>query len=309
VAIRSFASGLNQAITEGLRGAALLRRTLLLFLFNGVHQKMKSIAVVYLDRATNPKWAKLNFISSIKRNRAGRPFDLIIIEKGYSNFANSKQRIPQNIPDMHVVETVGVSDELFPLRCLFDFALSSYHEYLLFFTSWSKALAPLWLDKMMSCAERNPECGVVASTASWEALDQETPFPNPSVRTNGFLIKRSLLIELQTGRLETKFDGNLFEAGPNSLYNQIVGLGLEGVVVDRDGREWRVMDWPKSQTFRSGNQDGLLFADNRTQDFAQANRARRKKLLRLAWGEAGDFLSPSIASRVNSYFRYRYNFH
>jgi hypothetical protein len=57
-------------------------------------------------------------------------------------------------------------------------------------------------------------------------------------------------------------------------------------VVDRHGKLFTQEGWPASRTFRSGQQEGLLVADNRTDDFASGPPERREMLARLAFGDA-----------------------
>jgi hypothetical protein len=55
-------------------------------------------------------------------------------------------------------------------------------------------------------------------------------------------------------------------------------------VVGRDGRAYARDEWRESGTFRVDDQSNLLVADNRTDQFASADPATRKRLEELAWG-------------------------
>jgi len=55
-------------------------------------------------------------------------------------------------------------------------------------------------------------------------------------------------------------------------------------VAGRDGRVYGSEEWPASRTFRSGEQDNLLVADNRTEQYHAADPTRRGELARFAWG-------------------------
>jgi hypothetical protein len=63
---------------------------------------------------------------------------------------------------------------------------------------------------------------------------------------------------------------------------------LRPVVAGRDGRVFDVPGWPRSATFRAGDQANLLVADNRTDDWERATPERRAELTRMAWGEGVD---------------------
>ena len=55
-------------------------------------------------------------------------------------------------------------------------------------------------------------------------------------------------------------------------------------MVDRAGTVHGPGGWPASRTYRAGEQEGLLIADNRTDDWDRATPAERERLARRAWG-------------------------
>jgi hypothetical protein len=111
------------------------------------------------------------------------------------------------------------------------------------------------------------------------------PFPNPHVRTNAFMIERSLMLSLEWPAVRTKTSAWKLENGRPSVTRQVWARDLEALVVGRDGRAFQPPSWPESRTFRSGDQDNLLVADNRTREYAEAPPERRRWLAGLAWGE------------------------
>jgi hypothetical protein len=76
------------------------------------------------------------------------------------------------------------------------------------------------------------------------------------------------------------------------LTRQVQSLGLETLVVGRDGRAYPPEQWPASATFRSGGQVNLLVADRRTREYAEAPPELRAQLERLAWGPSGSGPDP-----------------
>jgi hypothetical protein len=186
-----------------------------------------------------------------------------------------------------------------------------------FLNSHSRPLAAGWLAGLHAAASAL-DVGIAGATASYEsfydaargrqplmpaqrvrhflwrttrrrdyrrALSEFPPFPNPHVRTNGFAIRRDLLAALEFGRLEDKIDAHALEAGLRSLSRQVAERGLRTVVVGRTGRVYDVPEWPTSRTFRSGAQENLLLADNRTEQYRLADAQERRRLATLAWGE------------------------
>lgn len=113
------------------------------------------------------------------------------------------------------------------------------------------------------------------------------PFPNPHLRTNGIVISRDLLLQLEGGRVFTKSAAFRFESGVNSMTNQLLRRGKQVLVVGRDGTAYPPAQWPVSHTFRLGMQANLLVADNQTDAYAAADEATRRTMSSYTWGGAG----------------------
>lgn len=116
-------------------------------------------------------------------------------------------------------------------------------------------------------------------------------FPNPHVRSNGFMVLRERFVALTGMDFKSKADANLFESGHGSITAQIRKSGLAAVVVGADGRPYMVQDWPKSRTFRLGDQGNLLIADNHTRAFMQMSEPARMAHALMTWGDDGSLSS------------------
>jgi hypothetical protein len=243
------------------------------------------LAVVYLARQVNPPRFLAAFLASLARHPAGMPFDLVVIAKGWA--APPPGLAGYAAPGLGRVEVLLRGDESFATPLFAEAGRVLDHERLAFFVSWSRVLAPGWARIMAQAFDAEPRTGVVGASAGWEALDATTPFPNPSIRTTGFMVPRSLWADLDFGDQSTKRAGNLFEAGPRSMTRQIEARGLLPVLTGRDGGRWLPEAWHLSRTFRLGDQENLMLADNRTQAYAVASLGRRRRLARLNWGDPG----------------------
>ncbi len=95
-------------------------------------------------------------------------------------------------------------------------------------------------------------------------LNEISPFPNPHIRTNAFMIERQVFLDVLPDSIETKNDSYLFESGPDGLTQRILQRGLQIVVVGADGRVYGMEEWAESDTFRLGGQRNLLVKDNQT---------------------------------------------
>ena len=110
-------------------------------------------------------------------------------------------------------------------------------------------------------------------------------FPNPHIRSNGFMMRRDRFLKLDIPRSPSKFYTSLLESGPRSMTRSLALEGLKSVVVDRAGNGYEVKDWPNSETFRLGSQNGLLIADNHTRAYESMSAGARATHERVTWGD------------------------
>jgi hypothetical protein len=113
---------------------------------------------------------------------------------------------------------------------------------------------------------------------------QFPPFPNPHVRTNGFMLRRDRLLELGFPTPPSKIAACAFESGAEGLTSRLRRRGLRARVVDRQGRGYDVHEWPGSRTFRLQEQQDLLVRDKQTRAFDAMPPGERYTHRRLTWG-------------------------
>jgi hypothetical protein len=118
-----------------------------------------------------------------------------------------------------------------------------------------------------------------------EMLAYGPSFPRPHLRTNVIMAERELLARMLPDRLRRKVHAYQFESGGKGLTRGVLSMGLQAHVVDRDGRAYEPEEWPDSETFWQGAQDGLMVTDNQTEAYRLGDRERRLLLSRFAWGE------------------------
>jgi hypothetical protein len=119
------------------------------------------------------------------------------------------------------------------------------------------------------------------------AAPQYDPFPNHHVRTNGFMMRRDLILDLHWPSIRMKQDAVAFESGRDGLTRQVEARGLGVLVVGRDGEGYGPADWWCSGTYRSRDQENLLIADNRTRqfgDFGKLDVAEKARVFAATWG-------------------------
>lgn len=162
------------------------------------------------------------------------------------------------------------------------------------FSTWSTAARPSFLLPPWRLAPPPLARRLTMRDRGWllrEWLQQRRsgfpPFPNPHVRTNAFLIRKELMTRIRVPEIRSKQDALAFESGRLSLTRQIVESGLSALIAGRNGVAYQAAEWPKSATFRSGDQENLLVADKRTNEWLIADPETKKVLTGHSWG-AGD---------------------
>lgn len=109
------------------------------------------------------------------------------------------------------------------------------------------------------------------------------PFPNPHVRTNGFMVPRELFLEILPSSFQTKLDVLRFESGAASLTQAMRARGLRPVIVGANGLAYDIERWPSSETFRLGQQSNLLISDNRTRAYDQMDADRKRQYTAMSY--------------------------
>lgn len=240
------------------------------------------IAVVHLVRRGNPARYLRQFMRSYRTHAAGCAHDLVVLLKGYDTV---EQVAWPRLGGFGVSPRVlPVSDSGFDINAYRHAASLLANEYVCFLNSHSIIEADDWLARLHGAFARHADTGACGASGSWERLDDSQPFPNVHLRTNAFLIRRELFLELDFGPLATKRDCNLFEAGPAGMTRQLAQRGLVARVAGRDGAVTGPQDWAANRTFRSGNQEQLLVSDNRTRKYQVSLARRRRKLAGLSFG-------------------------
>ena len=262
-------------------------------------------------------WAPLglrplrDFLNSYHAHPAEAEHELVIVLNGAGPAGDSFREIL-------LAELEWTEHSLIELECpALDLAAYGHaacqlaHENLCFLNSYSVILADGWLSRLAD-ALREPDVGLVGASASWESQAEwirgrarywpqqiarlrrarrDYPrFPNPHIRTSAFMINRHALLEMGLEQAVDKHATYLLESGRRSITRRIQERGMRTVVVGRNGRAYDVEEWPASRTFRSGEQENLLVADNQTQDYQLSSARRRRRLAWDSWGSAGRLL-------------------
>ncbi len=262
-----------------------------------------------------------NFIDSYSEFTAGVDHQLLLVFNGvkdplqtaeYHHYAKARNIAYNSI-------SIGEGQDL---DCYFKAAKALRTEYIMILNSFATLKNHNWLKKYAAVFLDSGNAGLVGATASnqsyyssvfqknqagWEA-DKSfmhnfqkyklfvkafvywrflfKPFPNPHIRTNGFMIRRSVFLALQHSPFKSKFMAYRFESGRKSMTNQVLAQGYTVLVIDINGKTFEPPLWKESLTFWAGNQENLLIADNQTDLYSNASPSEKKKMAWLAWGKA-----------------------
>lgn len=232
------------------------------------------------------------FVESYRRHPAGTDHVVTVALKGFaatddvapweralSAIADETCRTPSDVVDLGTYR-----------RLVDQFPAERY----CFVNTESVVLADDWLGHL----ERHltaDRVGMVATTGSYESPNSVRPgplrrlrtgydsFPNPHLRSNGFMLERQLLVSLDWPQPRTKLDAVQLECGRRGLSRQVRDRGLATLVVGRDGQAYPPDRFRESATFRWGAQANLLVADKRTRHYQEASPFTRQLLAWLAW--------------------------
>jgi hypothetical protein len=264
------------------------------------------------------------FLESYFNHQAGIEHTLLIIYKGFSGKSDvaAYESLIAGIPHT----CLFLSDIGFDLRPYFIAARKSESKYLCYLNSFSVILDDNWLLKLYTHIKK-PGVGLAGATGSlgsigpgpvttqkkpplwkkilrplvWRLLARYlrlyfSPFPNLHIRTNGFMISSDNMRNIRHGFIFAKMHAFSLESGKNSITNQIKKMGLNVILVGKDGLGFEENQWHLSNTFWTQTQSNLLIADNQTRRFEAADSPTRSFLENFAWGRAASVLSSNERS-------------
>jgi hypothetical protein len=285
---------------------------------HNINPSKSEICVVHLIRKKNGIEPLKKYLESYCKNKVNCKHELLFIFKGFSRQENIEEyySLLQNFNLAY--KSMFFRDFGFDIRPYFKAVHAFEYKYFCFLNSYSYILDENWLDKMYYYISK-PDVGLVGATGSYESLytnhlidhgiKENTPlykkikvhcrrrltplrlkfyfdnFPNYHIRTNGFMIARSVMLKIRYGLILSKLDAHKFESGKNSLTRQIMKMNLKALIVGKDGIGYEKEDWYKSNTFRQGNQENLLISDNQTNTYRCADQSAKQKSSLLAWGD------------------------
>lgn len=263
---------------------------------------MSSVAVIYLVWVPLGLLPLERFLASYTRFPASLPHELIVVFNGHqtpAELAPFHERL-RNIP--HVTRIFEMPQQ--DIASYLAVTQTCSQNYLCFLNSYSEVQTASWLQKLYQ-PFHSPTVGLVGATGSWESRQIVVPlrnlrtwlryrlhnrrwptFPNPHIRSTGFMLARETMLRLSLPPIRTKEDAYQFESGFGSMTRQIQSWNLQTLLTDRDGSAFAPPEWAQSRTFRACDQSQLLITDNRTQLYQDADAATKRQMSLMAWGDS-----------------------
>ena len=262
--------------------------------------------VVYL--ANEPLGIKYleEFIANYQIFRSGFDHDLVICFKGFSE---KKLSIWENSIKINYIKFDDSNQNNdFDIGSFVRIAKKYSDRHILFLGTYTKPVTNDWLKIFLNHYKKNSIVGATASCASLASMflnfffEQHTIFqqirwglyhlihvklfPNPHIRTTGFFIKGKdfLSVNFDLKKFTNKKNTNYFESGRRGLSNQLLKKGFDLIIVNSDNRSFKIHEWKNSQTYCLGNQEKLLFTDNRTEEYKNSSIKEKEKRAKFCWG-------------------------
>ena len=238
----------------------------------------------------------VNFSSSYMKYSSGIEHELYLLIKN-----RQKNNFDKIINDSFVdcnYKIMPVDNEGFDIGAYYQFAKQVDAKYIFLINTNSFLLTNNWLKKVSIGIEKDID--LVGTSASYEQLKLKNKndnnffakFPNPHIRTNGFMIKRKLFIDIVNNYLNkiqkknflTKLDTYRFESGKIGLTSYLLNNNFKISLIGANGRLYNVKNWPVSNTFRLNEQENLLISDRQTRFYDSLQYQKKKYFNYISWG-------------------------
>jgi hypothetical protein len=111
-------------------------------------------------------------------------------------------------------------------------------------------------------------------------------FPNPHLRTTGFLINASdFLMFIKDKKIDSKIDSFKVESGYNSLTNFFLKNEFKIKIVNSDKKSFDLNKSQMSETFAFKQNNLNLISDNQTREFESYDEEKKNKKRLQVWGK------------------------
>ncbi len=257
----------------------------------------EKILVCYLITKFDDENTLLTFLENYKNFKSGYPHELLICFKLFNkDRLEIFRKLLININHTEFIDENINND--FDLGSYSRVALKYPSRHIFFLNSYSYPICDNWLNIIIKNYVKN---SILATSASYESFLSSIklkklykifhylikliqykklfyPFPNPHIRTTGFLIKGSEYLKFMKNRLiRSKIDAWKIESGKHSLTNYFKKLNYNIYIINSDGNKFLEKDWKLSKTYNYSDQNKSIISDKHIRKYHNLNPDEKLK--------------------------------
>ena len=265
---------------------------------------MKKVIIAYLSSGFVDIKSLKTFLVNFKKNKPGYPHELFICFKLLKESERKKrEKLIKKYNIFYDEEQIN-DHEWGTLKRL---CMSKKNRKIFWMNDHSYPVKKNWLKKIMNYDNKNIFIGTSGSFSSHYSnsfyrhkndsylkaiikiiffLFSVPSFPNPHIRTTGFLINSNDFIEFMKFKwVRTKLQSFLIESGNYSLTNFFKKKNYDIFVVNKEGKKFDLNSMKKSFTFAYGKQDKFLISDNQIRTYSKLSANKKIKRAKHVWGK------------------------
>ncbi len=247
-------------------------------MINAINEK---ILVCYLITKFDDVNTLLKFLENYNKLNSGYSHELLICFKLFDKKKLEYfKKVLKNTTYIEYLDDYIYND--FDLGSYSRVALKYPSRHIFFLNSYSYPICENWLNIIIKNYEENT---ILATSASCESILSSIklkkfykfvahlikllnykkffyPFPNPHIRTTGFLIKGSDFAEFMVNKLiKSKIDVWKLESGKESLTIFLKNKNFKIYVINQDGNKFEEKDWKLSETYNYTDHSKSIISD------------------------------------------------
>ena len=265
---------------------------------------MKKVIIAYLSSGFVDTKSIKKFLIYFKKNKPGYPHELIICFKLLKKSEKIKRKkLIKNYKFFDDKEKIN-DHEWGTLKRLCEL---NKNKKIFWMNDHSYPVSKNWLKKIMKHDKKKNFLGTSGSFSSHFSnsffrhkndnyltallkilffLFSVPSFPNPHIRTTGFLINSNEFIEfMKSKRIKSKLQSFLIESGNNSLTNFFKRKKYDIFIVNKDGQKFSLQEMRKSYTFAYKKQNKFLISDNHIRNYLKLSKKEKIKRSKHVWGK------------------------
>ena len=263
----------------------------------------EKILVCYLITKFDDENTLSKFLRNYENFKSGYPHELLICFKLFDDKKlNIFRKLLLNINYTEFVDKHINND--FDLGSYTRVSLNYKSRHIFFLNSYSYPVCKNWLNMIVKNYTENSILATSASNQSllssikikkfykfisyfkklYEYKNLFYPFPNPHIRTTGFLIKGSDFFEFMKNKsIKSKIDTWKIESGKNSLTNHFKKLNFNIYVINSDGNKFEEKDWKFSETYNYLEKSKSIISDKHIRKYDELDENDKLISRRKVW--------------------------